>query len=73
MYFINIFNIAGSSQVRWNGLSPHTLATTHDGDIKIWDQRKGNSPVQYIAAHLTKVVIFIVFLHIINSIINKIL
>lgn len=31
------------------------LATAHDGDIKIWDQRKGNSPMQYIAAHLTKV------------------
>ncbi|XP_024939455.1 GATOR complex protein WDR59 isoform X2 [Cephus cinctus] len=45
----------GSSQVRWNGLSPHTLATAHDGDVKIWDQRKGNSPVQYIAAHLTKI------------------
>lgn len=47
--------IAGSSQVRWNSLSSNMLATAHDGDIKIWDQRKGNSPVQYIAAHLTKV------------------
>lgn len=33
----------------------HTLATAHDGDVKIWDQRKSNSPVQYIAAHLTKI------------------
>lgn len=32
------------------------LATAHDGDIKIWDQRKGNTPLQYIAAHLTKVI-----------------
>ncbi|XP_066594215.1 GATOR2 complex protein WDR59 isoform X2 [Prorops nasuta] len=47
--------VAGSSQVRWNPLTPHILATAHDGDIKIWDQRKGNSPVQYIAAHLTKI------------------
>lgn len=31
------------------------LATAHDGDVKVWDQRKGNSPIQYIAAHLTKV------------------
>lgn len=31
------------------------LATSHDGDVKVWDQRKGNSPIQYIAAHLTKV------------------
>ncbi|XP_047366052.1 GATOR complex protein WDR59 isoform X4 [Vespa velutina] len=52
---LSLSAVAGSSQVRWNGLSPHTLATTHDGDIKIWDQRKGNSPVQYIAAHLTKI------------------
>ncbi|XP_076671649.1 WD repeat domain 59 isoform X3 [Andrena cerasifolii] len=47
--------VAGSSQVRWNSLSSNMLATAHDGDIKIWDQRKGNSPMQYIAAHLTKI------------------
>ncbi|KAI4488494.1 hypothetical protein M0802_011600 [Mischocyttarus mexicanus] len=52
---LSLSAVAGSSQVRWNGLSSHILATTHDGDIKIWDQRKGNSPVQYIAAHLTKI------------------
>lgn len=50
-----MYILAGASQVRWNVLSPNMLATAHDGDIKIWDQRKGNSPVQYIAAHLTKV------------------
>ncbi|XP_036149984.1 GATOR complex protein WDR59 isoform X3 [Monomorium pharaonis] len=47
--------VAGSSQVRWNPLSSHTLATAHDGDVKIWDQRKATSPVQYITAHLTKI------------------
>ncbi|XP_015109430.1 GATOR complex protein WDR59 isoform X1 [Diachasma alloeum] len=52
---LSLSAVAGSSQVRWNPLSPHTLATAHDGDVKIWDQRKGNSPVQYIAAHLTKI------------------
>ncbi|XP_076648251.1 WD repeat domain 59 isoform X3 [Halictus rubicundus] len=52
---LSLSAVAGSSQVRWNGLSPNILATAHDGDIKIWDQRKGNSPVQYIAAHLTKI------------------
>jgi len=51
--------IAGSSQVRWNPLSSHTLATAHDGDVKIWDQRKATSPVQYITAHLTKVHSFV--------------
>ncbi|XP_076291004.1 WD repeat domain 59 isoform X3 [Lasioglossum baleicum] len=52
---LSLSAVAGSSQVRWNSLSPNILATAHDGDIKIWDQRKGNSPVQYIAAHLTKI------------------
>ncbi|XP_012266162.2 GATOR complex protein WDR59 isoform X2 [Athalia rosae] len=52
---LSLSAVAGASQVRWNCLSQHILATAHDGDIKIWDQRKGNSPMQYIAAHLTKI------------------
>ncbi|KAH0953331.1 hypothetical protein HN011_003128 [Eciton burchellii] len=52
---LSLSAVAGSSQVRWNPLLPHILATAHDGDIKIWDQRKANSPVQYITAHLTKI------------------
>lgn len=47
--------------MRWNPLSLYTLATAHDGDVKIWDQRKATSPVQYITAHLTKVY-FIIFI-----------
>lgn len=47
--------IAEATQVRWNRINPHLLATAHDGDIKIWDQRKGTAPVQYIAAHLSKI------------------
>ncbi|XP_028416243.1 GATOR complex protein WDR59-like isoform X1 [Dendronephthya gigantea] len=31
------------------------LATTHDGDVRIWDLRKGNAPVRYISAHLSKI------------------
>lgn len=49
------FIAAGATQVRWNRLSRYLLATAHDGDIKLWDQRKGTAPVQYIAAHLAKV------------------
>ncbi|XP_044008732.1 GATOR complex protein WDR59 isoform X2 [Aphidius gifuensis] len=52
---LSLSSVAGSSQVRWNPLSPNTLATSHDGDIKIWDQRQGNNPIQYITAHLTKI------------------
>jgi hypothetical protein len=50
-----LFIPAGATQVRWNRLSRYLLATAHDGDIKLWDQRKGTAPVQYIAAHLAKV------------------
>ncbi|KAH0809851.1 hypothetical protein GEV33_012941 [Tenebrio molitor] len=46
---------AEASQVRWNKISSNLLATAHDGDIKIWDQRKGTAPVQYVAAHLSKI------------------
>ncbi|KAF5288970.1 hypothetical protein FQA39_LY03849 [Lamprigera yunnana] len=52
---ISLSAIAEASQVRWNQISPHILATAHDGDIKVWDQRKGNAPVQYITAHLSKI------------------
>lgn len=52
---ISLSAIAEATQVRWNRHSSHILATAHDGDIKIWDQRKGTSPVQYISAHLTKI------------------
>jgi len=60
-----LFIPAGATQVRWNRLSRYLLATAHDGDIKLWDQRKGTAPVQYIAAHLSKVgTYFAVFLFI---------
>lgn len=46
---------AAASHVKWNRLSRHLLATAHSGDVKIWDERKLSSPVQYISAHLTSV------------------
>ncbi|XP_050309674.1 GATOR complex protein WDR59 isoform X2 [Anthonomus grandis grandis] len=52
---LSLSNVAESSQVRWNKVSQNLLATAHDGDIKIWDQRKGNYPLQYISAHLAKI------------------
>ncbi|XP_017785327.1 PREDICTED: WD repeat-containing protein 59 isoform X2 [Nicrophorus vespilloides] len=47
--------IAEASQVRWNYVNPHILATAHDGDIKLWDNRKGTAPVLYLSAHLAKI------------------
>ncbi|GFG32156.1 hypothetical protein Cfor_09334, partial [Coptotermes formosanus] len=52
---LSLSAVAGATQVRWNRLSRYLLATAHDGDIKLWDQRKGTAPVQYIAAHLAKI------------------
>ncbi|XP_077975769.1 GATOR2 complex protein WDR59-like [Styela clava] len=47
--------VAGASQVKWNKFAPNVLATSHDGDIRIWDIRNGRTPMQYITAHLSKI------------------
>uniref|UniRef100_A0A0L8FWQ2 RWD domain-containing protein n=1 Tax=Octopus bimaculoides TaxID=37653 RepID=A0A0L8FWQ2_OCTBM len=47
--------VAGASQVQWNKVTNNTFATTHEGDVRIWDPRKGNTAVQYIAAHPSKI------------------
>lgn len=39
----------------FNRVSGHLLATAHDGDLRIWDQRKGSCPLQYITAHNARV------------------
>lgn len=50
-----IFFLAGASQVKWNKLNPHLLASGHDCDVRVWDHRKTGQPMQYIAAHLSKI------------------
>uniref|UniRef100_A0A1B6LD05 RWD domain-containing protein n=1 Tax=Graphocephala atropunctata TaxID=36148 RepID=A0A1B6LD05_9HEMI len=52
---ISLSSVAGANQVRWNRLSRYLLATAHNGDIRLWDQRKGTAPVQYITAHLANI------------------
>lgn len=54
--YLHFFLTAGATQVRWNRLSRYLLATAHSGDVKLWDQRKGVIPVQYITAHLSNVI-----------------
>lgn len=44
----------GATQVRWNRANSYLLATAHEGDVRLWDTRKG-VPFQYIAAHLQKI------------------
>ncbi|XP_022914138.1 GATOR2 complex protein WDR59 isoform X2 [Onthophagus taurus] len=52
---ISLSAIAEATQVRWNTMNSNILATAHDGDVKLWDRRKGTAPVQYISAHLSKI------------------
>ncbi|XP_050443841.1 GATOR complex protein WDR59 [Adelges cooleyi] len=52
---ISLSTVIGASKVRWNHLSKHLLATVHNGDVKIWDQRKSSNPIQYISAHLNTI------------------
>ncbi|XP_054266064.1 GATOR complex protein WDR59-like isoform X1 [Macrosteles quadrilineatus] len=52
---VSLSSVAGANQVRWNRLSRYLLATAHNGDIRLWDQRKGTAPVQYITAHLANI------------------
>ncbi|XP_041805709.1 GATOR complex protein WDR59 [Chelmon rostratus] len=47
--------VAGASQVKWNRKNQYLLASSHDGDIRIWDKRKPNTAVEYVAAHLSKI------------------
>jgi WD40 repeat protein len=46
---------AGASQVKWNRLNPHVLASSHDRNVYIWDDRKGSIPLHEIPAHNAKV------------------
>ncbi|XP_063838524.1 GATOR2 complex protein WDR59 [Ostrinia nubilalis] len=52
---LSLCAVAGASQVQWNKVAAHIVATAHDGDIKIWDYRKHTAPIQYISAHLCKI------------------
>ncbi|XP_069460287.1 GATOR2 complex protein WDR59 isoform X3 [Ambystoma mexicanum] len=52
---VSLSAVAGASQVKWNKKNAHCLATSHDGDVRIWDKRKPSTAVEYIAAHLSKI------------------
>ncbi|XP_051920171.1 GATOR complex protein WDR59 isoform X2 [Hippocampus zosterae] len=47
--------VAGASQVKWNRRNGNVLASSHDGDVRIWDRRKPNAACEYVAAHLSKI------------------
>ncbi|XP_074929827.1 GATOR2 complex protein WDR59 isoform X8 [Chelonoidis abingdonii] len=52
---VSLSAVAGASQVKWNKKNVNCLATSHDGDVRIWDKRKPSTAVEYLAAHLSKI------------------
>jgi WD40 repeat protein len=46
---------SGATNVKFNKLNEHVLASSHDTDVRIWDIRKGSAPTTLITAHLTKI------------------
>lgn len=46
---------AGATQVKYNRKNEYLLASAHDGNIMIWDVRKGSEFVTKITAHDTKI------------------
>uniref|UniRef100_A0A8C7DS31 GATOR2 complex protein WDR59 n=1 Tax=Naja naja TaxID=35670 RepID=A0A8C7DS31_NAJNA len=52
---VSLSAVAGASQVKWNKKNANCLATSHDGNVRIWDKRKPSTAVEYLAAHLSKI------------------
>jgi WD40 repeat protein len=46
---------AGATQVKYNRQDSHILASSHDRWLRIWDDRKGASPIRSINAHESKI------------------
>ncbi|KAK7061329.1 WD-repeats-region domain-containing protein [Favolaschia claudopus] len=54
VFGLSAFN-AGGTQVKWNRQDPHVLASSHGGEVLIWDRRKGSLPRTRIRAHRSKI------------------
>lgn len=44
----SMHSIAGATQVKWAKNDDYTLATSHEGDVRIWDKRVSLSSFNYI-------------------------
>lgn len=42
---------SGVTQVCWERVSGNVLASSHDGDVRLWDVRASSAPAGYISAH----------------------
>ncbi|KAJ6467500.1 hypothetical protein C8R47DRAFT_990390 [Mycena vitilis] len=54
VFGLSAFN-AGGTQVKWNRQDPHVLASSHAGEVLIWDRRKGSLPITRLRAHRSKI------------------
>ncbi|KAJ7050532.1 hypothetical protein C8F01DRAFT_683078 [Mycena amicta] len=54
VFGFSAFN-AGGTQVKWNRQDPHVLASSHGGEVLIWDRRKGSLPITRLNAHRSKI------------------
>ncbi|KAH7642410.1 wd repeat-containing protein 59-like protein [Dermatophagoides farinae] len=48
-------SISGASQIKWSKINENILATSHEGDVRIWDKRKSNMPLHYVSTYLAKI------------------
>jgi hypothetical protein len=46
---------AGSTQVKWNRVDEHLLASSHNKRLYIWDLRRGAKPLTTVDAHTTQI------------------
>ncbi|KAJ6608857.1 WD40-repeat-containing domain protein [Mycena sp. CBHHK59/15] len=54
VFGLSAFN-SGGTQVKWNRQDPHVLASSHAGEVLIWDRRKGSLPITRLRAHRSKI------------------
>eukprot|EP01027_Heterolobosea_sp_BB2_P018146 GEZU01025616.1.p1 GENE.GEZU01025616.1~~GEZU01025616.1.p1 ORF type:complete len:802 (-),score=99.06 GEZU01025616.1:91-2496(-) len=46
---------SGATQVKWNKFNQYVLASAHEGEVRIWDTRKGATHSSFITAHMGKI------------------
>ncbi|KAF8209638.1 hypothetical protein K438DRAFT_1711879 [Mycena galopus ATCC 62051] len=54
VFGLSAFN-SGGTQVKWNRQDPNVLASSHAGEVLIWDRRKGSLPRTRLRAHRSKI------------------
>jgi len=47
--------LQGAAKIEWNKVSGKYLASAHDGEVKLWDERRLAAPVLAINAHLSRI------------------